>query len=65
MRTLIFHASVEDIYSALPPDTDLRSHAFFRAVAERALASGAFQVETDGIEVVVYADEAQECGSVV
>ncbi len=59
MRALIFHAQVEEIYDDLPPDTDLRSEAFFRAVMERLITRGALDVETDGVDVAVYGETAE------
>lgn len=53
MRCPIFATTVVDIYRTLPPDTDLRSDRFYRAVIEEVIKSGALEVDTDGIDVAV------------
>ncbi len=53
MRYPVFATTVVDTYRTLSPDTDLRSEQFFRAVMEEVIKSGAFEIDTDGVDVAV------------
>jgi hypothetical protein len=59
MRMLILTTTVEEISDALPPNTDLRSWTFFRAVLEKLIEDGVLEVETDGIDIAVYAESGE------
>lgn len=53
MRLPIYATTVEDIYRNLPPDTDLRSGEFLRAVIDELIKCGVLELDTDGIDVAV------------
>jgi hypothetical protein len=60
MKHTILSTTVEEVYQNLDPETDLRDEAFYEAVLDMVKEKNLIDVSTDGIDVVVTAEDEGE-----